>query len=178
LVIASGFFLVAFLHQDYWIRNELMGIQYQYLFAATFLFGFLWCTFTTMSRMKPALRPCHFEFAAGVALLGLCSLLLPDAWQQLWLILVLFSGPTRPVSWRRASTDTEAGVPRASRAGWRQHGSLLRLGPDWPSLHVLVQRPAGLCGAGVRSLRVPDYLSSAPVFEAMTVRAGRRMLVL
>jgi phosphatidylglycerophosphate synthase len=91
LVIASGFFLVAFLHQDYWITNRFMGVQYQYLFAATFLFGFLWCTWTTISRMKPALRPCHFEFAAGVVLLGICSLLLQDAWRQLLLVMVLFS---------------------------------------------------------------------------------------
>ena len=91
LAIASCFFLLAFLHQDYWIRNNILGVQYQYLFAGTFLFGFLWCTFTTMSRMKPALKSCHFEFAAGVILLGLCSLVLPDAWRQLWLIMVFFS---------------------------------------------------------------------------------------
>lgn len=90
LVIACLFFFAEWLRPDYWTDNHLGGIRYQYLFATFILLGFIWCTWSTFFRIRLSLRVCHFEFAAGAICLGACSLLLPQAWLQFWIVLILF----------------------------------------------------------------------------------------
>ena len=92
LVVAGLFFFAEWLHPEDWIDSHVLGMSAQYLFAGAVLAGFVWCTWSTFSRIRVSLLRCHFEFAAGVICLGACPLLLPHAWLQCWLVLILFAG--------------------------------------------------------------------------------------
>jgi phosphatidylglycerophosphate synthase len=91
LVIAIAFFFIATINPDYWVGNRVLGIRYQYVFVGVFLVGFLWCTWTSIFRIRLSLSACHFGFVAGVSCLAICPMLLPDSWPQFWLMLIAFS---------------------------------------------------------------------------------------